>query len=60
MGKEIKQCKSLDDLSCNEAVKHKTKDYVRKYMARFGAFYKTDNNEKVISPKDIAPNDTND
>ncbi|XP_054168014.1 histone-lysine N-methyltransferase SETD2-like [Oppia nitens] len=57
MGKEIKQCKSLEHLSCSDAVKHKTKDYVKKYMARFGPYYKTDNSNidktMVNSPKDV-------
>lgn len=60
MGKEIKHCKSVDELSCNEAVKHKTKDYVRKYMARFGSFYKPDTNDKVSSPKEIMSQEYND
>ena len=60
MGKEIKQCKSLESLSCNDAVKHKTKDYVKRYMARFGPFYKPENNDKNVSPKDILANDSND
>ena len=60
MGKEIKQCKSLDSLSCNDAVKHKTKDYVKRYMGRFGPFYKPEHIERIISPKDSAANDSND
>lgn len=60
MGKEIKQCKSVEHLSCNEAVKHKTKDYVKKYMSRFGPFYKTES-ERSSSPKEhIVANDSND
>ncbi|CAG2105531.1 unnamed protein product [Medioppia subpectinata] len=65
MGKEIKQCKSLEQLSCNESVKTKTKEYVKKYMARFGPFYKTENttadsHKAVVSPKDVVSNTATD
>lgn len=47
MAKELKYCKNVEDLECNENVKHKAKDFVRKYMSKFGAIYK-----KMASPKD--------
>ncbi|XP_043543899.1 histone-lysine N-methyltransferase SETD2 isoform X1 [Chiloscyllium plagiosum] len=40
MNKELKQCKNPEDLECNENVKHKTKEYIKKYMQKFGAIYK--------------------
>ncbi|XP_014210981.1 probable histone-lysine N-methyltransferase CG1716 isoform X2 [Copidosoma floridanum] len=43
LAKELKHCKSVDELECNDNVKHKAKDFVRKYMSKFGAVYqKTD------------------
>lgn len=50
MGKEIKHCKSIEELSCNDTVKGKTKEYVKKFMARCGPYYKPD---KLDSPKEI-------
>ncbi|XP_046385878.1 uncharacterized protein LOC124155803 isoform X2 [Ischnura elegans] len=40
MLKELKHCRSVGDLECNENVKHKARDFVRKYMLKFGAVYK--------------------
>ncbi|NWS77913.1 SETD2 methyltransferase, partial [Crotophaga sulcirostris] len=40
MNKELKYCKNPEDLECNENVKHKTKEYIKKYMQKFGALYK--------------------
>ncbi|KAJ7322072.1 hypothetical protein JRQ81_018359 [Phrynocephalus forsythii] len=40
MNKELKYCKTPEDLECNENVKHKTKEYIKKYMQKFGALYK--------------------
>ncbi|XP_067386549.1 histone-lysine N-methyltransferase SETD2 isoform X2 [Emydura macquarii macquarii] len=40
MNKELKYCKNPEDLECNENVKHKTKEYIKKYMQKFGAVYK--------------------
>ncbi|XP_017302666.1 uncharacterized protein LOC103516727 [Diaphorina citri] len=34
--KELKHCRSVGDLQCNENVKHKAKDFIRKYMSKFG------------------------
>lgn len=39
LAKELKHCKSVDELQCNDNVKHKAKDFVRKYMSKFGAVY---------------------
>ncbi|XP_001375978.3 histone-lysine N-methyltransferase SETD2 isoform X2 [Monodelphis domestica] len=40
MNKELKYCKNPEDLECNENVKHKTKEYIKKYMQKFGTVYK--------------------
>uniref|UniRef100_A0A8C5RZ90 Histone-lysine N-methyltransferase SETD2 n=1 Tax=Laticauda laticaudata TaxID=8630 RepID=A0A8C5RZ90_LATLA len=40
MNKELKYCKTPEDLECNENVKHKTKEYIKKYMQKFGTVYK--------------------
>ncbi|RMB93854.1 hypothetical protein DUI87_29732 [Hirundo rustica rustica] len=34
MNKELKYCKNPEDLECNENVKHKTKEYIKKYMQK--------------------------
>lgn len=47
MAKELKHCRNIEDLECNENVKHKAKDFVKKYMAKFGTVYR-----KAASPKD--------
>ena len=40
MSKEMKHVRHAEDLEVNENVKAKAKDYVKKYMSRFGAVYK--------------------
>ncbi|XP_076636697.1 SET domain containing 2 [Colletes latitarsis] len=45
LAKELKHCKSVDELQCNENVKHKAKDFVRKYMNKFGAVYQKSTDE---------------
>lgn len=44
MLKELKHCRNVDDLECNDNVKHKARDFIKKYMAKFGDVY--------IRPKD--------
>nr|CAD7258953.1 unnamed protein product [Timema shepardi] len=40
MIKELRHCCSVvDDLECNDNVKHKARDFIKKYMAKFGATY---------------------
>ncbi|XP_046990653.1 uncharacterized protein LOC124595805 isoform X2 [Schistocerca americana] len=39
MLKELKHCRSVEDLECNDNVKHKARDFIKKYMAKFGAVY---------------------
>ncbi|CAD6227546.1 GSCOCG00001229001-RA-CDS [Cotesia congregata] len=45
LAKELKHCKSVDELQCNENVKHKAKDFVRKYMGKFGPIYQRSSDE---------------
>lgn len=40
LSKELKHCRHPEDLEVNENVKSKAKDYVKKYMGRFGPTYK--------------------
>uniref|UniRef100_A0A8C6MDU2 [histone H3]-lysine(36) N-trimethyltransferase n=1 Tax=Nothobranchius furzeri TaxID=105023 RepID=A0A8C6MDU2_NOTFU len=47
MNKELKACKNPEDLECNENVKHKTKEYIKKYMQRFGSMYKPKEDTEV-------------
>uniref|UniRef100_A0A1B6I2E0 Set2 Rpb1 interacting domain-containing protein n=2 Tax=Homalodisca liturata TaxID=320908 RepID=A0A1B6I2E0_9HEMI len=39
MLKELKHCRSVDELECNDNVKHKARDFIKKYMAKFGPTY---------------------
>ncbi|KAM8825880.1 histone-lysine N-methyltransferase SETD2 isoform 1-T2 [Synchiropus picturatus] len=47
MNKELKACNNPEDLECNENVKHKTKEYIKKYMQRFGTVYKPKDDTEV-------------
>lgn len=40
MMKELKQCVSIQKLECTNSVKNKAKEFVKKYMAKFGPVYK--------------------
>ena len=40
LAKELKHCRHVEDLEVNENVKAKAKDFVRKYMSRYGAVFK--------------------
>jgi histone-lysine N-methyltransferase SETD2 len=40
MSKELKYCRHAEDLEVNENVKAKAKEFVRKYMSKFGSTYK--------------------
>ncbi|XP_053322620.1 histone-lysine N-methyltransferase SETD2 [Spea bombifrons] len=50
MNKELKYCKNPEDLDCNENVKHKTKEYIKKYMQKFGTVYKPKDDVGMNSP----------
>lgn len=56
MVKELKHCKNIEDLSCSETVKHKAKDYVKKYMAKQGSVYRPESieDDKKLSPKELS------
>jgi hypothetical protein len=43
MLKELKHCRKVSDLTCNDSVRHKAREYIKKYMAKFGELYKRDN-----------------
>ncbi|MBN3300812.1 SETD2 methyltransferase, partial [Amia calva] len=47
MNKELKSCKNPEDLECNENVKHKTKEYIKKYMQKFGSVYRPKEDTEV-------------
>lgn len=38
MVKELRNC-AVGDLTCNDSVKLKAKDFVKKYMTKFGELY---------------------
>ena len=40
MQKELKQVQVWEDLDFNSNVKHKTKEYVKKYMGKVGPVYR--------------------
>ena len=56
MVKELKHCRNIGDLSCSETVKHKAKDYVKKYMAKQGPIYRPESieDDKKLSPKELS------
>ena len=47
MAKELKHCRHLEDLEVNENVRFKTREFVKKYMGRFGPAYKADGNSPI-------------
>ncbi|KPP76283.1 histone-lysine N-methyltransferase SETD2-like [Scleropages formosus] len=49
MNKELKSCKNPEDLECNENVKHKTKEYIKKYMQKFGPVYRPKEDTEWVS-----------
>lgn len=66
MVKELKHCRQVQDLSCSETVKHKAKDYVKKYMAKQGPIYRPEpesnsiDEEQRLSPKEMEQESIND
>lgn len=46
LDKELKHCRHHEDLEVNENVKFKAKEFVKKYMAKTGATYKRDKEDK--------------
>ena len=47
MSKELKHCRHVEDLEVNENVKAKAKDFVRKYMSKFGPQYRRADDSSV-------------
>ncbi|KAI4464171.1 histone-lysine n-methyltransferase setd2 [Holotrichia oblita] len=45
MLKELKHCQNIEDLTCTESVKSKAKEFVRKYMSKFGEIYQKPKDE---------------
>ena len=46
LDKELKHCRHHEDLEVNENVKFKAKEFVKKYMAKSGAVYKRDKEDR--------------
>lgn len=45
MLKEIKHLLSIDELVCTDNVKAKAREYIRKYMSKFGEVYQKRHDE---------------
>ncbi|GJQ84695.1 hypothetical protein Trydic_g12714 [Trypoxylus dichotomus] len=45
MLKELKHCQNIEDLTCTESVKSKAREFVRKYMSKFGEIYQKPKDE---------------
>ena len=57
MLKELRHCRNTEDLCCSETVKHKAKEYVKKYMANKGPIYRPESNEEICKDKEkCSPN----
>lgn len=57
MLKELRHCQSTADLCCSETVKHKAKEYVKKYMANKGPIYRPESSEDICKDKEkCSPN----
>ncbi|XP_015921891.1 histone-lysine N-methyltransferase SETD2 isoform X2 [Parasteatoda tepidariorum] len=48
MAKELKHCKNVEDLDCNDNVKIKARDFIHKYMSKFGPLYKKEKYESLF------------
>lgn len=46
MEKELKQVKSSKDLAFTDSVKHKTKDFIKRYMSQLGPVYKPEQSSR--------------
>ncbi|GFQ81316.1 histone-lysine N-methyltransferase SETD2 [Trichonephila clavata] len=49
MTKELKHCKMVEDLECNDSVKFKARDFIHKYMSKFGPLYKKERCDSPIN-----------
>lgn len=54
----MKHCKSSDSLIVSDAVKHKSKDFVRKYMSKYGPFYRPEDKDdpEMCRDNSFSPN----
>ena len=48
LDKELKYCRHVEDLEVTESVRNKAKDFVKKYMHRFGPVYKGRHEESPV------------
>lgn len=46
MLKELKYCNNVSVLEVTDSVKVKAREYIKKYMSKFGKIYVRDENEK--------------
>lgn len=46
MLKELKYCIDVNLLEVTDSVKNKAREYIKKYMSKFGKFYIRDENDK--------------
>lgn len=46
MLKELKYCNNVSLLEVTDSVKNKAREYIKKYMSKFGRTYVRDENEK--------------
>lgn len=53
MLKELKHCANVNNLEASESVKGKAREYIRKYMSKFGAVYARAENEAEFRGDDI-------
>lgn len=47
LAKELKHCRNIEELVVNESVKHKAKDFIKKYMTKFGPVYKRGTDDDI-------------
>lgn len=53
MLKELKHCNNVSLLEVTDSVKNKAREYIKKYMSKFGKTYIRDENEKDIHFEDL-------
>lgn len=53
MLKELKYCNNVSLLEVTDSVKNKAREYIKKYMSKFGKTYVRDENEKDYHFEDL-------
>lgn len=53
MLKELKHCNNVSFLEVTDSVKNKAREYIKKYMSKFGKIYVRDENEKDYHYEDL-------